>query len=153
LIVVFTPLFRIPANILGDEFNVKTSRGTFPRTILKPIIQDGGCVEISPTDTGSRIGVVYLPTPHDQDKAEMHFIINGEDQGPCTKDIPYKEKALYAVVDVYGTTKQVRIIQLYGGECKRKCCGVAYFSESISRMIKSQKMYEMLAIDVLYDHH
>jgi neuralized-like protein 2 len=46
----------------------------------------------------------------------MHFIINGEDQGACTKEIPYKEKALFAVVDVYGTTKQVRIIQLYGGE-------------------------------------
>lgn len=48
----------------------------------------------------------------------MHFIINGEDQGPCTKDIPYKEGALHAVVDVYGTTKQVKIIQLYGSEYK-----------------------------------
>lgn len=46
----------------------------------------------------------------------MHFIINGEDQGPCTKDIPYKEGALHAVVDVYGTTKQVKIIQLYGSK-------------------------------------
>jgi neuralized-like protein 2 len=115
---------------------VKTSRGTFPRTILKPIIQDGGCVEISPTDTGSRIGVVYLPTPHDQDKAEMHFIINGEDQGPCTKDIPYKEKALYAVVDVYGTTKQVRIIQLYGGECKKKCCELVVLLIFLNRSLE-----------------
>jgi neuralized-like protein 2 len=48
--------------------------------------------------------------------AEMHFIINGEDQGPCVRNIPYNNGALHAVVDVYGTTKQVRIIQLYGGK-------------------------------------
>lgn len=58
-----------------------------------------------------------MPTLNDANKAEMHFIINGEDQGPCTKDIPYKEGALHAVVDVYGTTKQVKIIQLYGSKC------------------------------------
>lgn len=45
----------------------------------------------------------------------MHYIINGEDQGAFTKKLPYKEAPLYAVVDVYGTTKQVRIVQLYGG--------------------------------------
>lgn len=65
---------------------------------------------------GSRIGVVYVPNPIDSTKAEMHFIINGEDQGACTKDIPYKEGPLHAVVDVYGTTKQVKIIQLYGSK-------------------------------------
>lgn len=65
---------------------------------------------------GSRIGVVFVPNPNDSSKAEMHFIINGEDQGPCTKDIPYKDGPLHAVVDVYGTTKQVKIIQLYGSE-------------------------------------
>lgn len=66
-----------------------------------------------PSDTGSRIGMIYVQNPNDNNKAEMHFIVNGEDQGPCTKDIPYKESELYAVIDVYGTTKQVKIIQLY----------------------------------------
>lgn len=66
---------------------------------------------------GSRIGVLFVPTANDPNRAEMHFIINGYDQGPCTKDIPYKEGALHAVVDVYGTTKQVRVIQLYGSKC------------------------------------
>lgn len=42
----------------------------------------------------------------------MHFIVNGEDQGPCTKDIPYKESDLYAVIDVYGTTKRKEKIYL-----------------------------------------
>lgn len=58
---------------------------------------------------------MYVPQAG-SDKAEMHFIINGEDQGVCGKDIPYKAGPLRAVVDVYGTTKQVRIVQLYGGE-------------------------------------
>lgn len=45
----------------------------------------------------------------------MHYIINGEDQGAFTRKLPYKDAPLFAVVDVYGATKQVRIIQLYGG--------------------------------------
>lgn len=70
--------------------------------------------EVLPTDEGSRIGIVYVVKG---DKAEMHFIINGEDQGPCTRDIPYKDGPLYALVDVYGTTKQIRLIPLISGKC------------------------------------
>ena len=71
-------------------------------------------LEILPTDAGSRIGVVYLiKGPW----AELHFIINGEDQGPCAKNIEYLNAPLYVIVDIYGTTKQVRIIQLFGGRC------------------------------------
>lgn len=44
----------------------------------------------------------------------MHFIINGEDVGVQAADIPYKQSNLYVVVDVYGTTKSVKIIQVYG---------------------------------------
>ena len=58
---------------------------------------------------------MYVPQAG-SDKAEMHFIINGEDQGVFARDIPHKEGPLYAIVDVYGTTKQVRIVQLYGGK-------------------------------------
>lgn len=101
---------------LSDECCfIRTTRGVIPRSILKPISQDGSGTDILPTDTGSRVGVMYVPTRQDSDKAEMHFIINGKDQGPSTKSIPYKEGALHAVVDVYGTTKQVKIVQLYGG--------------------------------------
>jgi neuralized-like protein 2 len=38
-IIIDSGIF-VTANILGDEFNVKTSRGSFPRTILKPIIHE-----------------------------------------------------------------------------------------------------------------
>lgn len=113
-------LSLISGSILGDEkLFIKTSRGIIPRSSLKAVSPDGS--EILPTDTGSRIGIMYVENPFDSNKAEMHFIINGEDQGPCTKDIPYKDGALHAVVDVYGTTKQVKIVQLYGGRWICSC--------------------------------
>ena len=122
--------------LLGHGDYINTSRGTFRRSLLKPLPKsvnrtseseesnpnanvgvDNTVMEVTdsilPTDVGSRIGIMYTIT--DSDRAEMHFIINGEDQGPCAKNIPYKDGPIYAVVDVYGTTKQVRIIQLYGG--------------------------------------
>lgn len=122
------------ASVLGDGINIKTSRGFIPRSILKPILHDGEGTEILLTDKGSRIGVMFVPTPHEQDLAEMHFIINGEDQGPCTKDIPYKQGALHAVVDVYGTTKQVKIIQLYGVTTLQNAC----MATILSRIDKSE---------------
>ncbi|KMQ92326.1 neuralized-like protein 2-like protein [Lasius niger] len=106
----------IPARekkLVTDGINVQTSRGVIPFNALKPNI-DGSSQCILPTDVGSRIGIMYVPQAGCPDKAEMHFIINGEDQGVCGKDIPYKAGPLRAVVDVYGTTKQVRIVQLYG---------------------------------------
>ncbi|RZF44424.1 hypothetical protein LSTR_LSTR015861, partial [Laodelphax striatellus] len=104
-----------PKYFLGDENIVRTSRGTISRSVLRPSSSGPGH-DILPTDVGSRVGVVYIPRDRTLggELAEMHLIINGEDQGPCFRDIPYKDSPLYAVVDVYGTTKQVRIIQLYG---------------------------------------
>lgn len=112
-----------PKYYLGDDTNVHTSRGTIPRSALRPA-HLGPSQEILPTDVGSRIGVVYIPkrlTPSGG-LAEMHFIVNGEDQGPCSKDIPYQDGPLFAVVDVYGTTKQVRIVQLYGVATLQSAC-------------------------------
>lgn len=65
-------------------------------------------------DTGSRIGVIFVPTKADEELAEMHFIVNGDDIGALAVDIGYKESNLYVCVDVYGTTKSVKIIQVYG---------------------------------------
>lgn len=99
-------------NILGNGMNIRTSRGLIPRSVLRPTTDMNPC----PMDTGSRIGVMFVPTIKDKTKAEMHFIINGIDQGPYSREIPYTEGPLHAVVDVYGTTKQVKIIQLYDCE-------------------------------------
>ncbi|XP_076659580.1 neuralized-like protein 2 isoform X1 [Halictus rubicundus] len=98
--------------LITDGVNVQTSRGIIPMNALRPSTIDSS-QNILPMDAGSRIGLMYVPQAG-SDKAEMHFIINGEDQGVCVKDIPYKAGPVRAVVDVYGTTKQVRIVQLYG---------------------------------------
>ena len=102
------------ANNSPDSFNASTSSGSSSGNEGEQSAENN----ILPTDVGSRIGIVYIIR---NNKAEMHFIINGEDQGPCAKDIPYKDGPLYAVIDVYGTTKQVRIIQTDGGKCSF-CC-------------------------------
>ena len=95
---------------------MKTPRGYIHRRALLPnAAKSENGPYLLPTDVGSRIGVMYVPAS--DGKADMHFIINGEDQGQCARDIPYQAAPLYAVVDVYGSTKQVRIVQLQSN-CK-----------------------------------
>lgn len=67
-----------------------------------------------PTDVGSRVGVLYLPCG--QNMAIMHFIINGEFIVPLSRTIPYNDSPIRAVIDVYGATKRVRIVQVYNGK-------------------------------------
>lgn len=65
---------------------------------------------------------MYVPTSDYE--ADMHFIINGEDQGPCVKRIPFMDAPLHVVVDVYGATTKVRIVQLYGGKWVLEMCAM-----------------------------
>ncbi|KAB7503711.1 Neuralized-like protein 2 [Armadillidium nasatum] len=105
--------------------------------------------EILPTDEGSRIGVVYLPKGN---LAEMHYIINGEDQGAFTRKLPYKDAPLFAVVDVYGATKQVRIIQLYGGVASlKKMCRTTILRHIAMHGIKSLPLPRTLKEYLLYE--
>ncbi|EEB12676.1 neuralized, putative [Pediculus humanus corporis] len=92
---------------------MQTSHGSVSFSSLQPCKSDLN-VKILPTDVGSRIGIVYIPMPKVglRETAELHFIVNGEDQGAFAKDIPFTEGPLYAVIDVYGCTKQVRIVQV-----------------------------------------
>ncbi|XP_023246930.1 neuralized-like protein 2 [Copidosoma floridanum] len=136
--------------LVTDGINVHTSKGILPCSTLKPNIKDSS-QNIMPTDTGSKVGVMYVPQTG-SDKAEMHFIINGEDQGVFSRDIPYKAGPLYAVVDVYGRTKQVRIVQLYNtsltlqNECRNvilrhtKKTGVD--SLPLPKMLKKYLLYQ-----------
>ncbi|XP_004922415.2 neuralized-like protein 2 [Bombyx mandarina] len=130
-------------SVLGDGHVVKTPRGYISKMILKPqtVSQNGTPQGILPMDAGSRIGVMFVPCPklnkNDQDLAEMHFIINGEDQGPCTKSIPYTRGLLHAVVDVYGTTKQVKIVQLYGVKSLQIICRDAILQNVKNGSVKS----------------
>ncbi|CAG9761852.1 unnamed protein product [Ceutorhynchus assimilis] len=111
---------RCGADKVNKETNsnsLKTCRGAVPVSLLKP---SRAFEDILPTDMGSRIGVMYVPT--DAKEAEMHYIINGEDMGACVKRIPYNNAPLHVVVDVYGTTKKVRIIQLYAVPTLQAAC-------------------------------
>ncbi|KAK9892306.1 hypothetical protein WA026_019110 [Henosepilachna vigintioctopunctata] len=117
--------------ITTDSNIIKTCRGTIPVGLLKSNRAFAG--GISPTDMGSRIGVMYIPT--DENKANMHYIINGEDQGPCVKGIPFNDAPLHVVVDVYGTTKKVKIIQLYVVPSLQSAC-----RDAILGMISSKSI-------------
>ncbi|KAH9362306.1 hypothetical protein HPB48_002284 [Haemaphysalis longicornis] len=99
---------------------------------------------ILPTDVGSRIGVMYVTRGQ---SAEMHFIINGEDQLYAT-DIPHRDGPLYAVVDVYGTTKHVRIVQLYG-ECLPRRHSSAHFKLRCADFTASAETQRVLVLPLI----
>lgn len=134
--------------LITDGVNVQTSRGVIPFNALRPNTI-GSSQYIPPTDIGSRIGIMYVPQAG-SDKAEMHFIINGEDQGVCGKDIPYKTGPLRVVVDVYGTTKQVRIVQLYGVSTLQSACRDAILQYTKRSAIDSLPLPRVLKDYLLY---
>ncbi|EDW36265.1 GL16772 [Drosophila persimilis] len=100
-------------NLLGDAPHIKTPRGLLPKRLLRPAMGKGNS-DILLTDTGSRIGIIYVPTTNSPSRGELHFIINGVSRGPVAREIPLNMAPLFVVIDVYGTTKQIRIIQLDG---------------------------------------
>ena len=65
-----------------------------------------------PTDVRSRIGVKV------NSLGEISFYINGQKFGPCASGLPL-DKDLYVAIDVYGITKEVKIIQCGGGYWNR----------------------------------
>ncbi|XP_014261039.1 neuralized-like protein 2 isoform X2 [Cimex lectularius] len=127
---------------------VHTPRGLIHRNDLRPPLFTE-CKDILPTDVGSRIGVFFVPMKNCPagDLAEMHFVINGEFKGPCTINIPYKDAPLYAVVDVYGTTKQVRIVQLCGVTSLQSAC-----RETILRNLSVNNVYDLPLPKILKDY-
>ncbi|XP_063977293.1 neuralized-like protein 2 [Diachasmimorpha longicaudata] len=135
-----------------DGITVHTSRGLIPYAALTPnLTQNDTSQDILPTETGSRIGVMYVPQAG-TDLAEMHFIINGVDQGVCGKDIPYREGPLHAVVDVYGTTKQVRIVQLYGVSTLQSACRDVILQYTKLNAVDSLPLPQLLKDFLLYQN-
>jgi neuralized-like protein 2 len=79
---------------------LKTGYGNVCRALLRPIanhMSNKDSSEMLPTDTGSRIGIIYVPSKDNKDFAEMHFIVNGENFVQAI-DIPYKESTNLFVV-------------------------------------------------------
>lgn len=75
---------------------LKTSYGNICRSLLQPTLSNKDSSEMLATDTGSRIGVLYVPSKENKELAEMHFIVNGDDYVQAI-DIPYKKSNLYVV--------------------------------------------------------
>lgn len=77
---------------------LKTSYGNICRALLQPTSSNKDSSEMLATDTGSRIGVIFVPSCSDDSKdlAEMHFIVNGSHYIQAI-DIPYKQSNLYVV--------------------------------------------------------
>ncbi|KAJ8984310.1 hypothetical protein NQ317_012281 [Molorchus minor] len=129
--------------VTSDSNIIKTCRGTVPLSLLKPLRSPP-----LPTDMGSRIGVMYVPT--DDNEADMHYIINGEDQGACVKRIPFTKAPLHVVVDVYGTTKKVRIIQLYVVPSLQAACREAILQHITKKAVLSLPLPKLLKEYLLY---
>ncbi|XP_069807607.1 neuralized-like protein 2 [Dendropsophus ebraccatus] len=92
---------------------------------------------LPPTARRSRIGVLYEPQA--DGTRHMHIIINGEDMGASARGIPANQP-LYAVVDVFASTKSVRVIQLeYGFPSLQTLC----------RLVIQKHVIHRLAIDWL----
>ncbi|KAJ7332296.1 hypothetical protein JRQ81_014476 [Phrynocephalus forsythii] len=80
----------------------------------------------------SRIGVLHARQP--DGTADMHIVINGEDMGPSARGLP-ATRPLYAVVDVFASTKSVRIIQLeYGLPSLQTLCRMAVQKHIVHRL-------------------
>ncbi|RZC41525.1 neuralized-like protein 2 [Asbolus verrucosus] len=131
---------------LSDSDSLRTRFGNVPMSLLRPTRPNKD--DILPTDVGSRIGVMYLPTSSNE--ADMHYIINGEDQGVCVRHIPYMNAPLYVVVDVYGTTKKVRIVQLYGVPTLQAACRDAILSHITKKAVSSLPLPKLLKKYLLY---
>jgi len=76
--------------------------------------------DVNPCDIGSRIGFFISP------ERELYFVINGNQYGPCADKIP-SSSDVYAAMDLYGMTSQIRIINCCG---KKKIYIVSLFSEN-----------------------
>jgi hypothetical protein len=127
-------------NIGGIDEYIHTPFASIRRQSIEPVRkQDTDIVNTHPTSIGSRIGVVYV---FKQKSIHMHCILNGFDYGPFSilkiespsienEEILFSPKKrqrtclisdqsineyskFWAFVDVYGATKRVRMLQLYG---------------------------------------
>uniref|UniRef100_A0A8C5R6P2 Neuralized E3 ubiquitin protein ligase 2 n=1 Tax=Leptobrachium leishanense TaxID=445787 RepID=A0A8C5R6P2_9ANUR len=87
---------------------------------------------LPPTALRSRIGVLY--ETQSDGTHHMHIIINGEDMGASAKGIP-ADQPLYVVVDVFASTKIVRVIQLeYGFPSLQTLCRLIVQKHVVHRM-------------------
>ncbi|KGL99968.1 Neuralized-like 2, partial [Charadrius vociferus] len=125
----------------GEEARPRAQGSPWEPFLLRPgryshILDDLYKMNVLPaTARRSRIGVLYAPQP--DGTADMHIIINGEDMGPSARRLP-TTRPLYAVVDVFASTKSVRVIPVeYGFPSLQTLC----------RLVIQKHIVHRLAID------
>ena len=96
-----------PSECRFSEYSPEEVEQTFEELTLTARHWSSG--QVLATDVGSQVGVQFRVNP-DTGLADMHFILNGVDRGIKAASIPYNNAPLFAVVDVYGTTKKLRIV-------------------------------------------
>ena len=119
----------------GDDFNGvavpcnRQSESFVKSTRLNPNLLKGND-NVLPTDIGSRIGI------HVTLKGALYFFVNGIQFGPFTSDVPIRYGEVFAVVDLYGITKQIRVIQVEGemelctyNACPKSGCVICMMSD------------------------
>ena len=99
---IFAVSKRFMFEPLLDDCPVGALRVQIPEAVLKP---EKFCRDV--TDLGSRLAITYVTVG---DTAQMFFITKDVVK-ICAETIPVRDP-LYAVVDVYGKTRQVRLVQI-----------------------------------------
>lgn len=109
--------FYADENGVFDEENTRLTSTRLSRLNLKTSIKPNTL----PTDVGAQLGVTYIV--NNEGNGEMHFIFNGIDQGIYASDIPiFDNQPIFAVADVYGTTKTLRVIQVGAMNSLKNAC-------------------------------
>ncbi|KAG9473747.1 neuralized-like protein 2 [Eleutherodactylus coqui] len=116
--------FKIPR----DKLRARSKPGRFSH-ILDDLYKTN---ILPPIALRSRIGVLY--DPQADGTCHMHIVINGEDMGASARGIPATQP-LYAVIDVFASTKSVRVIQIeYGFPSLQTLCRLTIQKHVIHRM-------------------
>lgn len=100
-----------------------------------------------PSEVGSLVGVFYRP--YDDSFANLHLIVDGVDKGIVETQIPYSTP-LYVVADVYGTTKEIRIRQVYEVTSLQTACKAAIMQNIAQKAVRSLPLPKCLKDFLLY---
>lgn len=92
---------------------IRTCKGVYLKDALRKCTGDGKpdiCV-------GGKLGIFYIPL-NDQ-FANLYLIINSVVLGPTATEIPYSNQPPRVIVDLYGNTRKIKIIDM-------SCCKYDY---------------------------
>ncbi|XP_065561814.1 neuralized-like protein 2 [Artemia franciscana] len=112
-----------------------------------------------PTEVGGYLGVRFVPC--NDHTAEMKISVNGRDlryctaetlyDGPLSGEIPYQDGPIYAVFDVYGTTKAIGVVQISYFPSLQDLCRQAILRSIQSTAVSALPLPKTLKMYLLND--